>query len=146
MEEFVARENKTGIRSHHMRLLLLTLAADHWVQGRVVGIRKQFEADTSSAAGTLTLDLQSGREIVLALSPKRLLTKVFEAHVPPTDSDGKKKKDPIKKLATETVRACVACIENIALTACDWRRRFGAGQESKQLVSVAVGVLQEQRR
>jgi hypothetical protein len=142
MEEFVARENKNGIRSHHMRLLLLTLAADHWVQGRVVGIRKQFEANTSSAAGTLTLDLQSGREIVLALSPKRLLTKIFEAHVPPTDSDGKKKKDPIKKLATETVRACVACIENIALTACDWRRRFGAGQESKQLVSVAVGVLQ----
>jgi hypothetical protein len=143
MDEVVAREGKNGIRSHHMRLLLLTLAADHWVQGRVVGIRKQFEAATSSAAGTLTLNLQSGRDIVLALNPKRLLTKVFEAHVSPADSaDGKKKKDPIKKLATETVRACVACIENIALTACDWRRRFGAGQESSKLVSVAVGVLQ----
>jgi hypothetical protein len=142
MDEFVARETKNGIKSHHMRLLLLTLAADHWVQGRAVGIRKQFEAATSSDAGTLTLNITSGRDIVLALSPKRLLQKVFEAHVPPTDSEGKKKKDPIKKLATETVRACVACIENIALTACDWRRRFGPSQESKQLVSVAVGTLQ----
>ena len=139
MDEIVAREIKTGIRSHHMRMFLLTLAADQWVQGRVVGIRKQFEAANASDAGTLTLNMQSGREIMMALSPKRLLAKVFESHIPPAD---KKKKDPIKKLAQETVKSSVASIENIALAACDWRRRFGPGQESKQLVSVAVGILQ----
>jgi hypothetical protein len=36
----------------------------------------------------------------------------------------------------------VASIENVALMACDWRRRFGSTQESKYIVSVAVGLLQ----
>jgi len=139
MSEIVKREVKHGIPSHHMRLFLLALAADNWVQGRVSGIRKQFEAASSTASSVLKLDMQAGREILAALGPKRLLAKIFDAHIPPVD---KKKKDPIKKLAFEAAKVSVACIENIGLIACDWRRRFGSTQETKHLVSVAVGLLQ----
>jgi len=148
MDEIVARELKQGIPSHHMRLFLLALAADHWMQGRVAAIRKQFDASAPNHANNPppSLDVQSAREIIMALSPKRMLAKIFHSHVPPVDSEGKKKKDPIKRLALETVRVCVACIENLALIACDWRKRFNSGgstkEEPKHVVSVAVGVLQ----
>lgn len=145
MDEIVQREVKQGIPSHHMRLFLLALAADHWMQGRVAAIRRHFEFNTPVHISHL--NVPSGREIILALSPRRLLTKILSSHVPPVDAQGKKKKDPIRRLAMETVRVCVACVENIALIACDWRRRFGANnqqhqQEPKILVSLAVGVLQ----
>jgi hypothetical protein len=144
MDEIVLREVKhaSGIPSHHMRLFLLALAADHWMQGRVSAIRRQIESSSSNATPTVNLDVTSGREIIMALSPRRILTKIFKAHIPPVDAEGKRKKDPIKRLALETVRVCCACIENIGLIACDWRRRFGSGQEAKHLVSIAVGVLQ----
>lgn len=145
MDEIVQREIKPGIPSHHMRLFLLALTADHWMQGRVAAIRRHFEFN--SPVHITHLNVPSGREIILALSPKRLLTKILGSHVPPLDAQGRKKKDPIRRLAMETVRVCVACIENIALIACDWRRRFGANnqqhqQEPKILVSLAVGILQ----
>ena len=145
MEELVQREVKQGIPSHHMRLFILALAADHWMQGRVAAIRRHFEFNTP--VHITHLNVPNGREIILALSPKRLLTKILSSHVPPVDAQGKKKKDPIRRLAMETVRVCVACVENIALIACDWRRRFGTNnqqhqQEPKVLVSLAVGVLQ----
>ena len=134
MDEVVLHERKTGISSHHMRLFLLALAADHWVQGRIASIRGQIDASMAKQA----LNVASGREIILALDPKRLLAKVFAAHVPPTNTN---RRDPVKKLALETVRMSVACIENIALTAVNWRRRFGSS-DPKKLVSGAVGVLQ----
>jgi hypothetical protein len=145
MDELVLREVKhaSGIPSHHMRLFLLALAADHWMQGRVSAIRRQIESSSSTSnTPIVNLDVASGREIIMALSPRRILTKIFKAHIPPVDAEGKRKKDPIKRLALETVRVCCACIENIGLIACDWRRRFGSGQEAKHLVSIAVGVLQ----
>jgi hypothetical protein len=133
MDELVAYEKKHGIPSHHMRLFVLALAADHWVQGRITAIESH--VDPSSKMG---LNVQSGRDIILALDPKRLLGKIFEAHVAQANSN---RRDPIKKLALETVRMCVACIENIALSAINWRRRFGSS-EPKKLVSGAVGILQ----
>lgn len=147
MQELIQREVKQGIPSHHMRLFMLSLAADHWMQGRVAAIRRHFEFNTP--VHITHLDVPSGKEIILSLSPRRLLTKILSSHVPPVDAQGKKKKDPIRRLAMETVRVCVACVENIALIACDWRRRFGANnqqhhQEPKILVSTAVRVLQGQ--
>ena len=147
LDEIVMREVKQGIPSHHMRLFLLALAADHWMQGRVAAIRKQFETPNANNQ-VPSLDVPSAREIIMALSPKRVLAKIFQSHVPPVDSEGKKKKDPIKRLAAETVKVCVACIENLALIACDWRKRFkgstpeNTADQPKHIVSVAVGVLQ----
>jgi hypothetical protein len=147
IEGLVQREVKQGILSHHLRLFMLALAADHWMQARVAAIRRHFEFSTPVYVNHL--NVPSGREIILALSPRRLLTKILSSHIPPVDAQGKKKKDPIRRLAMETVRVSVACVENIALIACDWRRRFGSNnkehhQEPKILVSLAVKVLQGQ--
>ena len=146
MNELVSRETKVGIPSHHMRLFVLALSSDHWVQCRISAIRKQqFDAMNGSELSSNmneALDVTNGREILMALAPKRLLTKIVNAHIPPVGGDGKPKRDPMKKLALESTRVCVACIENIALLACDWRRRFGSSSESKHLVSIAVGLLQ----
>jgi hypothetical protein len=144
LDALVSREIKQGIPSHHMRLFILSLASDHWVQCRIGAIRKQHvESITGSMSPTNdTLNVTSGREILMSLAPKRLLAKILQAHVPPVSNDGKPRRDPIKKLALESTRVSVACIENIALIACDWRRRFGSSSESKHLVSIAVGLLQ----
>ena len=147
MDEIVAREIKTGIASHHMRMFLLSLAADNWVQGRVLSARKHFESlatggGASGGATLLSLRSQDACDIVLALSPRRLIAKLLEGNAKSDGEDNKKKKDPLKKLALETVRVSVACIESIALTACEWRRRFGSSQELKQIVSITVGMLQ----
>ena len=141
VDELVARENNKGCHSHDMRMFLLTLAADSWIQGRMVTIRKQFEA-SAAPAETLTLKEQSALGILMAISPKRLLSKIFDSYKPPADPEGKRKRDPVKKIGQETVKAAVACIEGIALMACDWRRRFGPSKETKSIVSLAVGLLQ----
>ena len=49
LDEFVARENKNGIPSHHVRLFVLALAVDHWVQQRATAIR-QYEYAVKAAA------------------------------------------------------------------------------------------------
>lgn len=135
MDEILAREKSHGIPSHHMRLFMIAMASDHWVQGRIAAIRSHLDG---TGITPLTLAVNSGRDIIVACSPKRLLNKIFSSHVP----DKNTKRDPIKKLAQETVRMAVACIENIALAAIDWRKRFGSSNDSKQLVSTAVGILQ----
>jgi hypothetical protein len=144
VDEVVSREQKHGISSHHMRLFILALAADHWVQCRIALIRQHLEDSNAShkVADSQSFSMHSGREILRQLAPKRLLAMILKAHVPPVDKDGKPKRDPIQKLALECVRVSVACIENVALMACDWRRRFGSSQETKHLVSIAVGLLQ----
>jgi hypothetical protein len=141
MEEFVAREIKQGLASHHVRMFLLTMAADHWIQGRSSAVR-QMIASGSVNNSVAMLNVNTGRDIVMALSPKRIIAKIYEGHTAPVDENGKKKRDPIKNVAKEAVRACVAAIENIALVSVDWRRRFGQSHESKHLLSIAVGILQ----
>ncbi len=139
MDELVAQELHHGVPSHHMRLFLLTLAADHWVQYMVSAAQSDFEAVTGT--GTLSLNVKSGKDIITALSPQRIVKIIYASHVPIVNPDGRPKRDSVKKLAGETVKMCVACIENIALTAVGWRRRFG-GSDAKQLISAAVASLQ----
>lgn len=147
MDDFVEKDLRQGIISHHMRLFLLTLAADQWMQARYVAIRRHMELANSkqkpsSEVLPLSLNMGSARDILIAVSPKRLLTKLLEYHTVPVDSQGKKRKDPIKKLAVETVRVCVACVENIAMTAGDWKQRFGNNQESQNIVQMAMASLE----
>jgi hypothetical protein len=124
-------------------VLILALAADHSIQGRIAAIRKEFESATAgNSVNLLDLNMQSRRESLMALAPKRLLTKIIKAHVPLVDKENKTKSDPFKKWALGSTKVSVPCIENIALmAACDWRRRFGSSQESERIVSMAVGLL-----
>jgi len=146
VDDFVEKDLRQGIISFHMRMFILTLGVDQWVQGRYVAIRRHIEiANTRGSRDgiiPLSLNMPSARDLLVAVSPKRLLTKLLEYHTAPVDSQGKKKKDPIKKLAAETVRVCVACVENIALTAAEWRRRLGANQESQAIVQMAIASLE----
>jgi hypothetical protein len=138
MDQFVARELKgQGILSHQMRLFLLSLAADQWVQGR----RKEFEG-ASNAESQLNLNTNSARDLLAALSPRRIFSKVVESNKSQIELYGKKKKELYKKYAQDTVTVSVACIENIALTACHWRKRFGSSAETKQILSLSVASLQ----
>lgn len=142
MDDFVEKELRQGIISHHMRLFLLTLATDQWVQGRYVAIRRQYDDPRPEGVLQISLNRDSARDLLVALSPKRLLTKLLEYHSVAVDAQGRKKKDPIKKLALETVRVCVACVENIALTASEWKNRFGPSPESQTIVNMAIASLQ----
>ncbi|GKY91108.1 hypothetical protein MPSEU_000083600 [Mayamaea pseudoterrestris] len=138
MDEFAAYETKQGLASHHLRMYLLTLAADAWVESRMMSIRQHLDRGSP-----LSLRVNTARAIAVAIGPKRLLSKILEGHNPPViDSEGKKRRDPVKTLAKEALRASVAVIENIALVACSWRRRFGSSQETKVLVTFAVALLQ----
>ena len=132
-----------GIVSHHMRLFLLSLAADQWVQGRHLAARKEFEGTSSSNEGSqLNLNVNSAKGLLIALSPRRVFSKVVESHKSQIEMYGKKKKELYKKYAQDTVTVCVACIENIALTACDWRKRFGASNETKDILNLSIASLQ----
>ena len=149
VDDFVGKDLRQGIISHHMRMFILTLGVDQWVQGRYVAIRRHTEvANNRNSRNTmdeivpLSLNLESARDLLVAVSPKRLLTKLLEFHTVPVDASGKKKKDPIKKLAVETVRVCVACVENIALTAANWKRRLGSNPESQAIVHMAIASLE----
>jgi hypothetical protein len=144
MDDFVKRELKgQGIISHHMRLFLLSLAADQWVQGRYLATRKEFEETSPPTQGSqLNFNLYSAKELLVALSPRRVFSKVVESHKSQIELYGKKKKELYKKYAQDTVTVCVACIENIALTACEWRRRFGSSNETKHILSLSVLSLQ----
>lgn len=142
VDELVAREAKQGSASHTLRMYLLTLASDHWIQGRISSVRKHFDSRGGDGASAPVLRGPSGRDIALALSPRRVLAKLVEGQPTLGPDEPKRKRDTARKLAQDTVKTCVACIEGIALMACDWRRRFGASPETKQLVSVSVGLLQ----
>jgi len=153
MDDFVAKDLRQGIISHHMRMFILTLGVDQWVQGRYAVLRKHTKVaknrtsrgadqDDGEGIAPLSLNVDSARDLLIAVSPKRLLTKLLEFHTVPVDASGKKKKDPIKKLAVETVRVSVACVENMALTATNWKRRLGTKQESQAVVQMAIASLE----
>jgi hypothetical protein len=135
MDTFIKKELKgSGIVSHHTRLYLLSLAADQWVQARYLATRKEFEG---SSDGKASMNANSASDLLLALSPRRVFSKVVESHKSQVENYGKKKKELYKKYAQETVTVCVACIENIALAACDWRKRFGNSADTKNIFNLA---------
>jgi hypothetical protein len=135
VDNLIKKELKgSGVASHHMRLFLLSLAADQWYQGRYLAIR-----DGSTGAN---MNVGSASELLTALSPRRVFSKVVESHKSEIENYGKKKKEHYKKSAQDTVTACVACIENIALVTCDWRKKFGSSADTKTILNQAVMSLQ----
>lgn len=139
MHEIVSADLDVGIPSPHMRLFLLSIAADHWCRCRAIDIMKVQEGKKGS---TPDFSTDYANKIILAINPKRIVSKVLRAQKSVSKDDNRKRKDPIKKLALETARVCAACIETIALIACDWRHRFGSGQDTKHIISLSVGALQ----
>ena len=140
MESLIKKELKgSGTTSHHMRLFVLALSADQWVQGRYGEMKKQ---ESGGGGQGTVLDTGGAAEILTALSPRRVFTKVVEGHKSQIEGYSKKKKEMYKKHAQDTVTASVASIENIALLACEWRKRFGSSTEVKNVLNQAVLSLQ----
>eukprot|EP00934_Nitzschia_sp_Nitz4_P006209 Nitzschia sp. Nitz4//scaffold11_size288233//19887//23690//NITZ4_000732-RA/size288233-processed-gene-0.137-mRNA-1//1//CDS//3329533948//6199//frame0 len=138
MESFVKKDLKgSGIGNHHLRHHLLVLAADQWVQARFVATRKEMEGKGSSTG----LNASAGIELLQALSPRRIFTRVVDNHKSQIEAYDKKKKELYRKYSQDTVTVCVACVENIALATSDWRRRFGNSAEVKSLYDAAMASL-----
>lgn len=131
--EIVRSELKgRGIISHHMRIFLLSLATDHWIQSRFLAMH----------GGQKDLKDKMAKELLLALSPRRIFGKLVESNKTQIDHYSKKKKESYKKYAQETITVCVACIENIALFVCDWKKRFGKSAETTSILSNSIASLQ----
>jgi len=75
VDELISREMKHGVSSQNLRMFLLTLAADSWIQGRMLSVRNQMELPEGTPVNHANLNVQSAREILLGLSPKRLLVR-----------------------------------------------------------------------
>ncbi|KAG7374387.1 hypothetical protein IV203_013482 [Nitzschia inconspicua] len=137
VDDIVKREmNGSGIVSHHMRLFLLSLVADHWVLARVVA------AEKTKVTGVTDLNVDSAKQILIAISPRRMFNKVVESNKALVEGYSKSKKDRYKKHAQDLVTVCVACIENMALIVCDYVKRFGNGNEAKVILNSSVVSLQ----
>ena len=138
MDGFIQKELMgRGVASHHLRLYILSLAADHWAMERFLAMHKDFSGDASK-----NMNFNSASNLLTALSPQRLFDIIVESHKDQTDNYSKKKKELYKKYTQDTVKACVACIENIALGACLWRKRFGKSADVNNIVNLAVQSLQ----
>lgn len=128
-----------GIGNHHLRTYLLALASDQWVQhSTLIQTRTMLEGNSSGA----DLNASSAIDLLDALSPQRTFGKIVDKHRSQIDAFGKKDKDMYKKYAHDTVGVCVACIENIALSAEQWRKRFGDTPEGKHIYNTAITTLQ----
>mmetsp|Transcript_13061 Transcript_13061/g.31877 ORF Transcript_13061/g.31877 Transcript_13061/m.31877 type:complete len:1307 (+) Transcript_13061:88-4008(+) len=134
VDDIVKTEVKgQGIVSHHMRLFLLSLAADRWVQQA-----EYASSQKSTGASELALNSDSAKYICVAISPRRLFNKLLEANKSVMESYSKNKKDRYKRFAQETVTASVACVENMALIACFVTSRFGGSSETKEVLNLSV--------
>lgn len=140
LDQCIKKELKgEGITNHHLRIFLLALTADQWVQARYIATKKEFEGKVS---GPANVNASSATDLLQALSPRRMFAKVVEDQKNHIEAYPKKKKDLYKKYAQDTVTICVACIENIALTASDWRKRFGNSADVKSIFNAAIASLQ----
>jgi len=126
--------SEEGIVDHHLRIYLLALSTDHWVQARYVAIKKRFEGQVSEA----NLNPKSALELLQALSPQRSFAKIVENHRSQIDAFSKRDKEQYKKFAHATLAVCVACVENVAIAVNDWRKRYGTTTETKNIYNAAM--------
>lgn len=151
MDDIVRRDMKgPGIVSHHMRLFMLTLAADQWVQAcNIASSHKRVTVPAKAATsgvGTpdvvVGMNVDSAKQILIAISPRRMFSKIVESTKSQVESFSKSKKERYKKFAQDTVTACVACIESMALMACYMTKRYGSTSDTKSVLNLSVQSLQ----
>jgi hypothetical protein len=132
MDDIVKKEMRGGgVVSHHMRLFLMSLAADQWIQARHVS--------TSSEIG---MNIDSAKQLLVTISPRRMFGKVVESNRSQIENFSGPKKEKYKNFAQDTVNVCVACIENMALVACHYASKFGTSTDTKAILNYSVKTLQ----
>ena len=139
MDDIVKREMKgAGVVSHHMRIFLMSLAADQWIQARHVPAGKVVVSSSSE----IGMSVDCAKQLLVTISPRRMFGKVVESNKSQIENYSKSKKEKYKKFAQDTVSVCVACIESIALMACHYTKRFGSSNDTKAVLNYAVKSLQ----
>jgi len=135
--EYKLRE---GVASRHVRISLLALLTDHWVQSsHLTTVAGGFQDADEAAA--MHINELSAREILANLSEE------ISSLSRELNEDQEKGQEVRNTKANEQyLRVCVACVENMALTACDWTRRFGASNEdldedARYIISVSLAAL-----
>lgn len=121
-----------GVVSHHMRLFLLSFSVDQWMQTQLLSLN----------AGQKDLKDKMAKDLLQALSPRRIFGKLVESNKSQIDQYSKKKKESYKKYAQETITVCVALIENMALFVCSYKRKFGKSAETTSVLNHAIMSLQ----
>jgi hypothetical protein len=139
MDDIVKREMKgAGVVSHHMRIFLMSLAADQWIQARHVPSGKVVVSSSSE----IGMSVDCAKQLLVTISPRRMFGKVVESNKSQIENYSKSKKEKYKKFAQDTVSVCVACIESMALMACHYTKRFGSSSDTKAVLNYAVKSLQ----
>ena len=132
MDDIVKKEMKGGgVVSHHMRLFLMSLAVDQWIQARHV-----------SASSESGMNVDSAKQLLVTISPRRMFGKVVESNRSQIENFSGTKKEKYKKYAQDTVNVCVACIENMALVACHYASKFGTSTDTKAILNYSIKTLQ----
>lgn len=138
MDDVVKKEMKgAGVVSHHMRIFLMSLATDHWIQAR-------HNASKAIVSPSLEIGMgvDSAKQLLVTVSPRRMFGKVVESNKSQIENYSDEKKESYKKFAQDTVSVCVACIESMALMACHYTKKFGSSNDTKAVLNYSVKSLQ----
>ena len=111
-DQFLEFEFREGVPSRHVRIALLSILTDHWVQTR--------EEEEGTDSKNFNMDDLNARELLTVLSE--------EISCLSTDLDDGMS---TPKVILNYLDVCVAAVENIALIACDWCRRHGTNGERR---------------
>ena len=142
VDQFLEYKIREGVPSRHIRVSLLALLTDHWVQNCHFATMRSSNGSGAERPGSMSMNELNARELLATLSEQ--ISKLSKEMA----EEPRKGKDDAQYLAV-----CVACIENIALTACDWARRFGSNrasnvafqmdieEDARYIVSVALAAL-----
>jgi hypothetical protein len=143
VDQFLEYKLREGIASRHIRISLLALLADYWVQSSHLSTAGDHQDVDEPAA--MHINELTAREILANLSEQisRLTGEISEDR-----EDGQDERNTETNI--EYLRVCVSCVENMALTVCDWTRRFGASnqnyrtdleEDARYIISVALAAL-----
>lgn len=109
-DQFLEYKFREGVPSRHVRIALLALLTDHWIQTLEDDDGRNFNMNDMNA-----------RELLTVLSEEiACLSKDLNEGIGTT------------KVNLHYLDACVACVESIALVACDWGRRHGSSSEQRE--------------
>jgi hypothetical protein len=101
---------REGVPSRHIRISLIAIFTDHWVQS--------LEGNSASrSSDSLNMNDMNARELLTTLSSE-ISSLSSSLHQGRGDN----------QVSLKYLDVCVACVENIALMACDRARRTGTGR------------------
>ena len=140
VDQFLEYKIREGISSRHMRILLLALVTDHWVQSSHTAIAGGSRDASEPAA--MNINELNARELLATLSEQiSSLSREIDEH----QEKGQELRNT--NANGQYLRVCVACVENVALTACEFTRRFGSfridlDEDARYIISVALAALE----